>query len=66
MSSQLQKAARSSHQGEVSKDTMAPLTKPKITERVDQLSSSEQTAPVAQRVVLYDEEPNDLAASKSP
>jgi hypothetical protein len=44
------------------KDTSAPLEKPKITDRVGQpspSSSTEQVAPVAQRVVLYDEDPND-------
>ncbi len=43
---------------EAPKDT-APLTKPKIPDRVGQPSSSEQVAPVAQRVVLYDEDPSD-------
>jgi len=41
------------------KDNSAPLAKPKIPDRVGQPSSSEQTAPVAQRVVLYDEDPSD-------
>jgi hypothetical protein len=36
----------------------APQSKPKIPDRVGQ-SSSEQLAPVAQRVVLYDEDPSD-------
>jgi len=40
-------------------DTSAPLSKPKIPDRVGQPSSSEQVAPVAQRVVLYDEDPSD-------
>jgi len=46
---------------ETPKDTAAtPLTKPKIADRVGQpSSSSEQVAPVAQRVVLYDEDPAD-------
>jgi hypothetical protein len=44
---------------EAPKDTGAPLTKPKIPDRVGQPSSSDQVAPVAQRVVLYDEDPND-------
>jgi hypothetical protein len=46
---------------EAPKDTAAtPLTKPKIADRVGQPSSSEeQVAPVAQRVVLYDEDPSD-------
>jgi hypothetical protein len=39
------------------KDT--PGTKPKIADRVGQPSSSDQVAPVAQRVVLYDEDPSD-------
>jgi hypothetical protein len=33
--------------------------KPKIPDRVGQPSSSDQLAPVAQRVVLYDEDPSD-------
>jgi hypothetical protein len=37
----------------------SPLAKPKIADRVGQPSSSEQVAPVAQRVVLYDEDPTD-------
>jgi hypothetical protein len=38
----------------------APLApKPKIADRVGQPSSSDQLAPVAQRVVLYDEDPAD-------
>jgi len=43
------------------KDTSTPLSKPKIPDRVGQPStSSEQpVAPVAQRVVLYDEDPSD-------
>ncbi|PZA09567.1 hypothetical protein DNX69_23840 [Rhodopseudomonas palustris] len=36
----------------------APTERPKITDRVGQ-PSTEQAAPVAQRVVLYDEDPND-------
>jgi hypothetical protein len=43
---------------EAPKDT-SPLAKPKIPDRVGQPSSSEQLAPVAQRVVLYDEDPSD-------
>jgi hypothetical protein len=40
--------------------TSAPLNKPKIADRVGQPGSSEQpVAPVAQRVVLYDEDPSD-------
>ena len=38
---------------------VTPGPKPKITDRVGQPSSSETLAPVAQRVVLYDEDPND-------
>jgi hypothetical protein len=41
------------------KDTGAPLAKPKISDRVGQAPSSEDVAPVAQRVVLYDEDPSD-------
>jgi hypothetical protein len=46
---------------EAPKDTAAtPVTKPKIADRVGQpSSSSEQVAPVAQKVVLYDEDPSD-------
>jgi hypothetical protein len=44
---------------EAPKDAAAPLTKPKIADRVGQPSSSDQVAPVAQRVVLYDEDPSD-------
>jgi hypothetical protein len=40
--------------------TSSPLNKPKISDRVGQPSASEQpVAPVAQRVVLYDEDPSD-------
>lgn len=44
-----------------SAQTTAPTStdRPKITDRVGQPSSSDQVAPVAQRVVLYDEDPND-------
>jgi hypothetical protein len=46
----------SSPQAEAPKDTsLAP--RPKIADRVGQPSSSDQIAPVAQRVVLYDEDP---------
>jgi hypothetical protein len=41
------------------KDGGTPLSKPKIPDRVGQPSSSDQVAPVAQRVVLYDEDPSD-------
>jgi hypothetical protein len=44
---------------EAPKDPSAPQSKPKIPDRVGQPSSSEQVAPVAQRVVLYDEDPSD-------
>lgn len=41
-----------------SKD-VAQAPRPKITDRVGQPSLSDQIAPVAQRVVLYDEDPSD-------
>ena len=41
------------------KDLSAPTNRPKITDRVGQPSSMDQVAAVAQRVVLYDEDPND-------
>jgi hypothetical protein len=44
---------------EAPKDASTPLSKPKIPDRVGQPSSAEQAAPVAQRVVLYDEDPSD-------
>ena len=44
---------------EAPRDTGAPQSKPKIPDRVGQPSSSDQVAPVAQRVVLYDEDPSD-------
>ncbi|MDE2062350.1 MAG: hypothetical protein KGJ00_08060 [Bradyrhizobium sp.] len=44
---------------EAPKDSAAPGVKPKIPDRVGQPSSSDQVAPVAQRVVLYDEDPSD-------
>jgi hypothetical protein len=43
---------------EAPKDNSA-LSKPKIPDRVGQPASSDQVAPVAQRVVLYDEDPSD-------
>jgi hypothetical protein len=43
---------------EAPKDPSA-LSKPKIPDRVGQPSSSDVVAPVAQRVVLYDEDPSD-------
>jgi len=50
---------RSSAVVEAPKDNSTPLSKPKIADRVGQPSSSDQVAPVAQRVVLYDEDPSD-------
>jgi hypothetical protein len=44
---------------EAPKDPAAPQSQPKIPDRVGQPSSSENVAPVAQRVVLYDEDPSD-------
>jgi hypothetical protein len=45
---------------EAPKDNSAPATRPKIPDRVGQPSASDQpVAPVAQRVVLYDEDPSD-------
>jgi hypothetical protein len=44
---------------EAPKDNTAPPSKPKIPDRVGQPSSTDQVAPVAQRVVLYDEDPAD-------
>jgi hypothetical protein len=44
---------------ETPKDSGVPGTKPKIADRVGQPSSSDQLAPVAQKVVLYDEDPSD-------
>jgi hypothetical protein len=45
---------------EAPKDSSAPATRPKIPDRVGQPSASDQpVAPVAQRVVLYDEDPSD-------
>ncbi len=44
---------------EAPKDASTPLSKPKIPDRVGQPSSADQAAPVAQRVVLYDEDPAD-------
>jgi hypothetical protein len=50
---------KSSPTVEAPKDSSAPQSKPKIPDRVGQPSSSDQVAPVAQRVVLYDEDPSD-------
>ncbi|MBR1124082.1 hypothetical protein JQ628_21310 [Bradyrhizobium lablabi] len=45
---------------EAPKDPAAtPGVRPKIPDRVGQPSSSDQVAPIAQRVVLYDEDPSD-------
>jgi hypothetical protein len=44
---------------EAPKDNSTPASKPKIADRVGQPSSADQVAPVAQRVVLYDEDPAD-------
>ena len=44
---------------EAPRDSSSPGAKPKIPDRVGQPSSSDQVAPVAQRVVLYDEDPSD-------
>ncbi|WP_456638499.1 hypothetical protein [Bradyrhizobium sp. USDA 10063] len=50
---------KSSPSVEAPKDASAPAAKPKIPDRVGQPSSTEPVAPVAQRVVLYDEDPSD-------
>jgi hypothetical protein len=50
---------KSSPAVEAPKDASAPQSKPKIPDRVGQPSSSDQVAPVAQKVVLYDEDPSD-------
>jgi hypothetical protein len=50
---------KSSPVAEAPKDNSTPLSKPKIPDRVGQPSSTDQVAPVAQKVVLYDEDPND-------
>ena len=44
---------------EAPRDSSSPGARPKIPDRVGQPSSSDQLAPVAQRVVLYDEDPSD-------
>jgi len=44
---------------EAPRDSGAPLAKPKIPDRVGQAPSADEIAPVAQRVVLYDEDPGD-------
>ena len=50
---------KSSQVADAPKDPAAPQSRPKIPDRVGQPSSSENVAPVAQRVVLYDEDPSD-------
>jgi hypothetical protein len=50
---------KSSQVAEAPKDPAAPQSRPKIPDRVGQPSPSENVAPVAQRVVLYDEDPSD-------
>lgn len=49
---------KSSPTTEATKDQTAPQSRPKIPDRVGQ-TSSDNVAPVAQRVVLYDEDPSD-------
>jgi hypothetical protein len=44
---------------EAPKDSTTPAPRPKIADRVGQPGSSETVAPVAQKVVLYDEDPAD-------
>ncbi|WP_456620336.1 hypothetical protein [Bradyrhizobium sp. P5_C12] len=44
---------------EAPKDPSQPQSKPKIPDRVGQPSSDQPVAPVAQKVVLYDEDPSD-------
>jgi hypothetical protein len=50
---------KSSQVAEAPKDPAAPQSRPKIPDRVGQPSPGENVAPVAQRVVLYDEDPSD-------
>ncbi|WP_291849945.1 hypothetical protein, partial [Bradyrhizobium sp.] len=50
---------KSSPTAETPANSAAPQSRPKIPDRVGQPSSSENVAPVAQRVVLYDEDPGD-------
>jgi hypothetical protein len=50
---------KSSPVAEAQKDPAAPQSRPKIPDRVGQPSPSDNVAPVAQRVVLYDEDPSD-------
>lgn len=50
----------SSQVAETPKDSSQPQSRPKIPDRVGQPSASDQpVAPVAQKVVLYDEDPSD-------
>jgi hypothetical protein len=44
---------------EAPKDPAQPQSKPKIPDRVGQPSTDQPVAPVAQKVVLYDEDPSD-------
>ncbi|MBW7971277.1 hypothetical protein [Bradyrhizobium sp. BR 10289] len=44
---------------EAPKDSSQPQSKPKIPDRVGQPSADQPVAPVAQKVVLYDEDPSD-------
>lgn len=44
---------------QASRSNSGPLSKPKIADRVGQAAPSEEVAPVAQRAVLYDEDPNN-------
>lgn len=44
---------------QASNGNAGPLSKPKIADRVGQAAPSEEVAPVAQRAVLYDEDPNN-------
>ena len=50
---------KSSPVAEAQKDPAAPQSRPKIPDRVGQPSPTDNVAPVAQRVVLYDEDPSD-------
>jgi hypothetical protein len=54
------KSSPSTQVVEAPKDPSQPQSKPKIPDRVGQPSASDQpAAPVAQKVVLYDEDPSD-------
>ncbi len=44
---------------ETPKDASQPQSRPKIADRVGQPSADQPVAPVAQKVVLYDEDPSD-------